>query len=140
MRWPVVGAVLVLLAACTSPVGQSELAARVATATVDGWLEAGLPELSAGCMEDSFSVHFPVTVDDYYELCPPKSTGCLIAWAAVVKPGLPETEVEPLLVHELLHELSRCTLERGYDYDHEEGRVWAPGEHSAEVIASASLR
>jgi hypothetical protein len=120
-----------LLATCALNLEQTELEARVSSATAAAWVSLRLPDPPERCQVFLFEAEFPDT-QGFNRLCAPHTTatafGCF-RWrtveqrfqglretisrpVAVISPDLPAgANVEGLLIHELVHGLVHCALQ-----------------------------
>jgi hypothetical protein len=134
----------------------------VAAVTVRGWRAAGLPAPPARCDLERFRIEIAASPEEFARLCQhtvTESWACFV-WrleqhramglysrtypAAIIVPGAASDVVMRLAVHELLHGLTNCALERvwsdSYDAGHTDVRVWlAKGSETAEARARREL-
>lgn len=154
-----------LLAACAHEEQYAEPADDlVAAVTVDAWEARGLPEPNEKhCQTERFRIEWAADPADFLRLCQVPTTAAFACFrwrlevhpamglfsrvypAAILRPDVGADLVEGLGVHELLHGLIYCVLDRPlddpYDYNHTDPRVWIGpgGDTSAEAVARAAL-
>jgi hypothetical protein len=159
--WVAAALAIVLLCSCSHDTQHTSLEQRVIAATEEGWQRAGLPELGEHCDVDLFRIEYP-TAEEFDRICYPATTetahSCFVVRLAehpameLYSRSYPSAQIRPnelvknvpgLAVHELLHGLVGCTLDRPlrdpWDYYHSDPRVWAPAQESAEVQARELL-
>lgn len=130
-------AALLALAACHhgSTTDEDE---RAISAALEGWELAGLPEPGLRCEIEHVVVVRAGSLAEQREYCPhatERTAACLAqvpfglrrhAPTVVLRHGQELDRYGEPVIHEMLHQLRRCTLLRpvGYDLEHVDPRVW----------------